>query len=147
MIKLSDYLGYWERMPGRISGLRSVMAVTVDQEMGNLIQGLKSDACPILFVIIPSARASTADTDGYMEENQAVVFVMDRYDAQRGGAVRALIDTQPVMEAVKRVLLDDVAAGCPVLVRLNVGSMSTLPETGFYRSFGGWSLGFSFYTE
>lgn len=147
MINLSEYLDYWAQMPERINGLRSVMAVTVDQEMGTVIQGLKSETCPILFVIIPSSRSDARDVDGYMEENQAVVFVMDRYDAQRGGAVRALIDTQPVMEDIKRTLLDDVAAGCPVLGRLNVGSLSTIPETGFFRSFGGWSLGFSFYTE
>ena len=81
------------------------------------------------------------------EDNTCVIFVMTKYDRQRRSAVEALELVQPVMEAIKGLLMDDMAGGCPTLAGLDVGTLSTIPETGFYNDFAGWSLGFTLKSE
>jgi hypothetical protein len=51
------------------------------------------------------------------------------------------------MERIKQMLIEDSATGCPVTKELDLTSLSTLPESGFYRTFAGWSLAFSFKTR
>ena len=50
------------------------------------------------------------------------------------------------MEKIKTQMIDDKAAGCHLLSRLDLSSLSTIPEAGFYSVFAGWSLGFEFET-
>ena len=76
-----------------------------------------------------------------------MVFVMTKYDRQRRTAVEALEVVQPVIEAIKQMLIEDMAGGCPTLAGLEVGTLSTIPETGFYNDFAGWSLGFTLRSE
>ena len=52
-----------------------------------------------------------------------------------------------IMERIKQMLIEDSATGCPVTKELDLTSLSTLPESGFYRTFAGWSLAFSFKTR
>lgn len=142
MIDLQQYEEYWTNVPARVPSVRSVMPVTIDEEMGKIIQNLKPDDCPVLFWIVPSAEGSGTTIDDYREENICVVFVMARYDVQRSRSYEALKRTQPIIEDIKALLLDDVAAGCKLFGSLDLNSINTLPETEFYRSFAGWSIGF-----
>ena len=60
---------------------------------------------------------------------------------------KTIEEVQPVIERIKQMLIEDSATGCPVTKELDLTSLSTLPESGFYRTFAGWSLAFSFKTR
>ena len=136
MIDLKDYREYWEGVANRIPVITSCMGVTVDDEMGHRLQEIAMDTAT-LFWIVPNAQTRKgAGVDDYQEDNMCVVFVMTKYDRQRRSAVEALERVQPVMEAL-----------CPTLAGLDVGTLSTIPETGFYNDFAGWSLGFTLRSE
>ena len=147
MIDLKDYREYWEGVANRISAITSCMGVTVDEDMGLRLQQLGGDEVT-LFWIVPNAQTRKgAGVDNYEEDNTCVVFVMMKYDRQRRSAVEALELVQPVIEAIKQLLLEDMTSGCPTLAGLEVGTLSTIPETGFYNDFAGWSLGFTLKSE
>lgn len=147
MIDLKEYREYWESVANRIPVITSCMGVTVDDEMGHRLQEIAMDTAT-LFWIVPNAQARKgAGVDAYQEDNTCVIFVMTKYDRQRRSAVEALERVQPVMEAIKGLLMDDMAGGCPALAGLDVGTLSTIPETGFYNDFAGWSLGFTLKSE
>jgi len=42
-------------------------------------------------------------------------------------------------------MLDDLTSGCP-LMRFDVSTLNTLPETQFFAGFAGWSVGFKVIT-
>lgn len=147
MIDLKEYRKYWEGVAERLPVLTSCLGVTVDEDMGPRLQQLGGDDVT-LFWIVPNAQTRKgASVDNYQEDNTCVVFVMTKYDRQRRSAVKALERVQPVIEALKVLLMDDMAGGCPVLAGLDVGTLSTIPETGFYNDFAGWSLGFTLRSE
>lgn len=142
MIALSNYRSYWEGVAQRIEAITATMGVTVDEDMGPRLQNIPAGTAT-LFWIVPSAQPHKgSDVDNYSEDNICVVFVMVKYDRQRVRAVEALEAVQPVIERVKQMIIDDMAAGCPALAGLDIASLSTIPETGFYGDFAGWSLGF-----
>ena len=142
MIQLSNYRSYWEGVAGRVEGLTATMGVTVDDDMGPALQDIAPEVTT-LFWIVPNAQTHRgSDVDNYSEDNICVIFVMKKYDRQRVRAVEALEAVQPVIERVKQMIIDDMAAGCPALAGLDIASLSTIPETGFYGDFAGWSLGF-----
>ena len=143
MIQLNNYRSYWEGVAARVEGLTATMGVTVDEDMGPRLQNIAPDAAT-LFWIVPSAQPHRgSDADNYSEDNICVIFVMKKYDRQRTHATEALEQVQPIIEAVKQLIIDDMAAGCQVLAGLDVSTLSTIPETGFYGDFAGWSLGFT----
>ena len=147
MIDLKDYREYWEGVAERISALTSCLGVTVDEDMGPRLQQLGADDVT-LFWIVPNAQTRKgACVDNYEEDNTCVVFVMTKYDRQRRSAVEALEVVQPVIESLKGLLIEDMVSGCPTLAGLDVGTLSTIPETGFYNDFAGWSLGFTLRSE
>ena len=57
-----------------------------------------------------------------------------------------LEQVQPIIEQLKQTIIDDMAEGCQLLAGLDVTTLSTIPETGFYGDFAGWSLGFTLNT-
>lgn len=147
MIDLKDYRAYWEGVAERIESLSSCLGVTVDDDMGGVLQDIAMEAMT-LFWIVPNAQTRKgAGVDAYQEDNTCVVFVMMKYDRQRRTAVETLEVVQPVIEAIKGLLLEDMSGGCPTLAGLDVGTLSTIPETGFYNDFAGWSLGFTLRSE
>lgn len=147
MIDLKDYREYWEGVAGRIPVITACMGVTVDEEMGGTLQGLLTGSVT-LFWIVPNAQTRKgAGVDDYQEDNTCVIFVMTKYDRQRRRAVEALECVQPVIESIKGLMMEDMAGGCPTLAGLDVGTLSTIPETGFYNDFAGWSLGFTLKSE
>ena len=109
--------------------------------MGKKIQSLPADSVT-LFVFPPLAESGAKNADNFKEVNKCVVFVMAKYDPQRRSSFDLLVQTQPVIEAVKAVLLADQRAGCPVM-RIDAGSIDTAPETELYGRFAGWSIAFN----
>ena len=147
MIDLKDYREYWENLATRTTVITSCIGVTVDDDMGPKLQQ-QSPEDVTLFWIVPNAQTRKGATeDNYQEDNTCVVFVMMKYDRQRRTAVQALERVQPVIEALKGLLIEDMAGGCPVLAGMEVGTLSTIPETGFYNDFAGWSRGFTLKSE
>ena len=147
MIDIKVYREYWEGVQKRIPEIKKVLPVTIDEEMSKTIQGLSKEECPVLFILIPSGAGASLSADNVRENNLCVIFLMSKYDPQRKGAYETIEEVQPVMERIKQMLIDDSATGCPVTKELDLTSLSTLPESGFYRTFAGWSLAFSFKTR
>lgn len=149
MISLIEYGQYWERVKERMPELKSVFGFTADVEMSKKIQALrKAVDLPALVWVVPSMPGLNApNIDNIREPNACTVFLMDKYDPQRdGGSLKVLSDLQPLMERIKDLLIDDYAYGCRALHDLELPSISILPETEIYKTFAGWSIGFTINT-
>lgn len=144
MIGLTDYREYWERAAERLDCLTGAMPVAVDKDMGKRIQALPVGSVT-LFVVPPGAESDSRSPDAFREKNQCVLFVMEKYDPQRKSAFSVLESSQVAVEAVKALMLADLAAWCPVM-RFDVSSLDTVPETEFFAGFAGWSIGFRIIT-
>ena len=140
MISLTQYREYWQGVAERIEGITDVLPVTVDKSMGDKIKTLQKGSTA-LFILPPGAEGS-GGIDSFTEKNMCVVFLMAKYDPQRKTAFELLEETQPLIEKVKSVMLADQAAGCQVM-RIDVSSIDTMPETELYGNFAGWSIGFN----
>lgn len=121
-----------------------VIPVTVDEAMAKRITSLQKGSVT-LFVLPPAAESEAKNIDSFKEENECVVFVMEKYDPQRRETWSVLETSQTVVEELKSKMLDDLAAGCP-LMRFDVSTLNTLPETQFFAGFAGWSVGFKIIT-
>lgn len=144
MINLTAYKEYWERLAQRIPLITGVIPVTVDEAMAKRITSLQKGSVT-LFVLPPAAESEAKNIDSFKEENECVVFVMEKYDPQRRETWSVLETSQTVVEELKSKMLDDLAAGCP-LMRFDVSTLNTLPETQFFAGFAGWAVGFKIIT-
>lgn len=144
MINLLQYREYWERVADRLESVTGVLPVAVDKDMGKKIQALPTGSVT-LFILPPGGESDSKNPDAFRESNQCVVFVMEKYDPQRKTSFAALESSQKAIEEVKTLMLDDLAAGCPVM-RFDVSTLNTLPETEFFAGFAGWSIGFKIMT-
>lgn len=144
MINLLQYREYWERVADRLESVTGVLPVAVDKDMGKKIQALPTGSVT-LFILPPGGESDSKNPDAFREANQCVVFVMEKYDPQRKTSFAALESSQKAIEEVKALMLDDLAAGCPVM-RFDVSTLNTLPETEFFAGFAGWSIGFKIIT-
>ena len=144
MINLLQYREYWERVADRLESVTGVLPVAVDKDMGKKIQALPTGSVT-LFILPPGGESDSKHPDAFREANQCVVFVMEKYDPQRKTAFAALETSQKAIEEIKTLMLDDLAAGCPVM-RFDVSTLNTLPETEFFAGFAGWSIGFKIIT-
>lgn len=140
MINLIQYREYWERVADRLESVTDVLPVAVDKDMGKKIQALPTGSLT-LFILPPGGESDSKNADSFREANQCVVFVMEKYDPQRKNAFDALESSQKAIEDIKTLMLNDLAAGCPVM-RFDVSTLNTLPETEFFAGFAGWSIGF-----
>lgn len=144
MINLVQYREYWERVAARLDSLTGVLPVAVDKDMTKKIQALPTGSVT-LFILPPGGESGSKNPDAFREVNQCVVFVMEKYDPQRKNSFAVLESSQKAIEEVKALMLDDLAAGCPVM-RFDVSTLNTLPETEFFAGFAGWSIGFKIIT-
>lgn len=144
MINLLQYREYWERIADRLESVTGVLPVAVDKDMGKKIQALPTGSVT-LFILPPGGESDSKNPDAFREANQCVVFVMEKYDPQRKTSFAALESSQKAIEEVKALMLDDLAAGCTVM-RFDVSTLNTLPETEFFAGFAGWSIGFKIMT-
>ena len=141
MINLAQYREYWECVAARIDSVTGVLPVTIDDQMGRKIQSLPADSVT-LFVLPPLAESAARGVDNFKEVNKCVVFIMAKYDPQRRGSFDVLEQTQPIIDEVKSMLLNDQRAGCPVM-RVDAANIDTAPETELYGRFAGWSIAFN----
>lgn len=144
MINLLQYREYWERIAARLDSVTGVLPVAVDKDMGKKIQALPTGSVT-LFILPPGGESESKNPDAFREANQCVVFIMEKYDPQRKTSFAALESSQKAIEEIKALMLDDLAAGCPVM-RFDVSTLNTLPETEFFAGFAGWSIGFKITT-
>ena len=144
MINLLQSRESWERVAGRLESVTGVLPVAEDKDMGKKIQALPTGSVT-LFILPPGGESDSKNPDAFCEANQCVVFVMEKYDPQRKTSFSALESSQKAIEEVKALMLDDLAAGCPVM-RFDVSTLNTLPETEFFAGFAGWSIGFKIIT-
>ena len=145
MLNLKDYRDYWEGVARRVPEISGAMPVTADEAMAKRIMGLSSGSVT-LFYLPPAAESEARNADAFRESNECVVFVMEKYDTLRRAAFDVLESSKPAIERVKALMLADMAGGCP-LMRFDPATMNTLPETGFFAGFAGWSLGFKVYSH
>lgn len=144
MINLLQYREYWERIAARLDSVTGVLPVAMDKDMGKKIQALPTGSVT-LFILPPGGESESKNPDAFREANQCVVFIMEKYDPQRKTSFAALESSQKAIEEIKALMLDDLAAGCPVM-RFDVSTLNTLPETEFFAGFAGWSIGFKIIT-
>lgn len=144
MINFLQYREYWERVAARLESVTGVLPVAVDKDMGKKIQALPTGSVT-LFILPPGGESESKNPDAFREANQCVVFIMEKYDPQRKTSFAALESSQKAIEEIKALMLDDLAAGCPVM-RFDVSTLNTLPETEFFAGFAGWSIGFKIIT-
>ncbi|MGM9817170.1 MAG: hypothetical protein ACI304_08990 [Lepagella sp.] len=144
MIELQEYRQYWEQVALRCHTITGILPVAVDKDMGKKIQALPTGSVT-LFVLPPGAESESRNLDAFKEMNTCVVFVMEKYDPQRKTAFDTLESSQKSIEELKRVMIDDMAAGCP-LMKFDLRTLNTLPETEFFANFAGWSIGFKIIT-
>lgn len=147
MVDLQEYEDYWNSICERVPEIKKVVPATFEPDMGNLVQGLKREELPALFFIIPNAQGKGRDVDNLSESNLCVILIMDKTDPQRKKAYQVQKEMQPIVEKVKRLIQKDKAAGCHLFRDLDLSSLSTIPEAGFYSVFAGWSVGFQLDTE
>ncbi len=141
MISLKSYMNYWEGIAATFKEDVDVMPVTLDDAMANKIQQIRTGRTT-LFILPPSASADARDVDNFTERCPCVLFLLKKFDPQRSNSWSTLEETQPLMEAIKRRMVEDQAAGCP-LMQVDVASFNTQAETQFFAGFAGWSLGFT----
>lgn len=146
MIDLKLYREYFEKMNLLTHGIGSVKLVNVAENMADTLKGIRRDDLPVLFVVVPSARDSDdCEPDRIEEVNDCLVFLMDRTDPQRRTALQVLERLQPLTEHLKAQLRADAATPCHWLNGLR--DMATVPETGFYTDYAGWSVSFRIDSE
>lgn len=139
MISLKEYRCFWERV-GALVGASHVCPITIDREMTKRIQSMGKGET-VLFWLPPAAKSESSSSDNYRESNSCVVFVMRKYDPQREGSIEVLEDLQPVAESVKDQLLQAASSPCSP-ISPDVSTIDTMPETDFYGTLAGWSVGF-----
>lgn len=144
MIGLKEYREYWEDIADRLESVTGVLPVAVDKDMGKRIQSLPTGSVT-LFVLPPAGQSESRNPDAFREQNTCVVFVMEKYDPQRRTAFDVLETSQRAIEDLKAAMLDDMSTGCPVM-RFDVSTLNTMPETEFFAGFAGWSIGFKLIT-
>ena len=144
MINLTHYREYFERASDRLETISGLLPVAVDKDMAKKIQTLPTGS-RTLFLLPPAATSETRAADAFRESNECVVFVMEKYDPQRRTAFEVLESSQQAIEDLKGVMIADMSCGCPVM-RIDLTSLNTLPETEFFAGFAGWSLGFKINT-
>lgn len=145
MVSLIEYRHYWEGILERIPEIRSLIPVTVDQDISHHVSSITVEELPVLFLVVPEAHGTGANADAYSDRNEAMVLLADKYDPQRSmGAYSLLENLQPLIERVKETFLADMAAGCPLLADVDIRSIHTAPVSSLYNILAGWMLSFNF---
>lgn len=140
MISLKKYSDYMASLAIR-AGIASAVALTVDDNMAKTIAATRSEG-PVLFYLAPVGRPGSSNANVMRDLSACVLFVMVDYDPQHLSAYDALAGAQPYAERLKQLLAEDSASGCSPLC-VDLSTVNTMPETQFYRSWAGWSIGFS----
>lgn len=99
-----------------------------------------------LFWLPPAAKDGSSSSDNGQEENSCIIFLMQKYDPQRSSSIDCLEHTQPIVEEIKRKLKEEGIRACRRLGS-EISALDTMPETDFYGTLAGWSIGFKIKTD
>lgn len=143
MVNLTDFKNYWNGMPEKVTTLKSVHFVTDEGEIQGLLNDLTRREQPFAIVVIPSAKSAGSTQDNFQEENDTLLYVLEKEDAGNKSTFEVQVDTQPVMEAIKTQMIADKTE-CGIMRNLDLGSFQTDPEKKKFSVCTGWSLSFSF---
>lgn len=140
MVNLNSLEQYWNAMPAKVRALKKVYYVTEEGDMKDFFQDIKLTEQPFLVVVIPSAKAS-GSADFYTETNMNLIYLLSKEDSGKKRTFELQKELQPVMEAIKDVMIADIA-GCGFMRELDISSMHTDPERKLLSVASGWSLSF-----
>lgn len=143
MIRLKDYREFWERVKESTPALTGVMPVTVDEDMARKIKALPQGSIT-LFWLPPNVEGSGVNVDNFQDINHCIAFIMEKYDPSRKETMTVLEETQEIIERIQAVVLG-MSGSCqdPFILDSNDYKITILPETKFFASFAGWSIGFT----
>lgn len=141
MILLKQFREYWEAIVTRVDGLKSAAPLTIEANMADKVGKIPESESPVLFYLPPTAEGR-GGADSYGEENMCVVFVMAKYNPRTATSTDVLEEVQPVVEALKKKIIEDSRLPCHFL-KVENNTVSTMPETEFFGNWAGWSVGFT----
>ncbi len=140
MVNLTDFETYWNGMTTKVEALKKVFYVTEEADMKDFVSDIRTDEQPFMVVILPSAK-SRGVPDAVLENNLCLLYILSKEDSFSKTTFELQKDVQPVMEAVKAQMIEDME-GCGMMRRLDIGSMQTDPEKRIMAKATGWSLSF-----
>ena len=143
MVNLQKYIEFCRGLAERIPGIKSAMLVTTEQGMADRIARIPEAETPLLLVLPPIAKVSASNPDAVREVNSAVVFVMQKFNQRDSTAAEVLIESQRAAEEFKNLLIRETARPCGAF-SLEPDTIDIMPETEFFASWAGWSIGFAF---
>lgn len=141
MILLKDLRVYFENVTTRVDGLKKVVGISIEANMADRVNTVNEDDTPALFYLPPSGDGSGC-VDRFCDKSMIVLFVMKKYNPRKTTSIEVLEDVQPVVEALKDLLVADSGTACCPL-EIDLSTISTLPETEFFGNWAGWSVGFT----
>lgn len=145
MINLQDFENYFTSLAKR-TGCKSVFFLTSETDIQKKIKDITPEQQPIMMMIIPSANTKGSTQDGVEETNTALLYVLNKDDRAEYGTFNIQKDLQPIFEQVKQTMIAD-KENCGLMRGLDVGSLSSDPESKLISQLTGWSLQFDIVSE
>lgn len=146
MVDLQEYEDYFVDVSETIGGIGKMIPITYDMDINEHIQCLKKEDLPVLFVVLPTAETESANPDAVIEINFGMCLLLDKLDKQRERTLDVQKRLQPAFEKLKNAMREEYGR-CGIFGRIDLSSMTSVPESGLFSVMSGWSLGFKFSSE
>lgn len=146
MVNLNEYKGYFDFLVESTVGVNAMFPITFDVDINKYVQSLGPDSLPVLFVVMPTAESTSDNPDNIRESNYGLILLLDKLDIQRKSTFEIQSELQPVFEAIKTKIRSEYG-NCGILGKIDLSSMTSVPESGLFAVMSGWSLGFRFESE
>ena len=143
MVDLQQYEEYFQGLCQTLPGVGSMIPITYDIDIHEYIQSLGAEQLPVLFVVLPTGESSSQDPDCVIERNFGMCLLLDKLDRQRERSLDVQKRLQPVFEEIKQVMIREYGR-CGIFSRIDLGAVTSAPESGLFGALSGWSLGFKF---
>lgn len=143
MISLVDFNTYFQGMANVDTGVKRVDVVPGEDNIKDILSDISNDDMPFLIAVIPSGKSNGSEQNNVVEVNYSLFYVLIKTDAVSKTDMEIMLETQPVVEAVKQQMMDDKEL-CGVMRDLDVGSFHMDPEWRFLGKCTGWSVSFEF---
>lgn len=146
MVNLLVFEQFWQHIAHELWEHPRIEFVVSEQDMAKKISQMARSGQATLFVVIPESRDKSVNADNRREEMITVIFIMDKYDAQRpeNNAYATLRRLQPDVERLKDLLWEEDSRPCSAIGHIDARSMSTIPVSEMFNNTAGWSVAFSF---
>lgn len=145
MVDLNAYDTFWQNAAAAIPGIKSVIPITVETDLKDILQGLKKDDQPFLAVLTPSSDG-VGEYDNDKERNDCIIYLMMKHDPQMKltDTRKIQADLLPISEQLKQVIKEAAATGCTIIHDVDYRSIHTDAERKMFSVLSGWSISFSF---